>query len=50
VPVKQDIIALAANDFDRDGKIDLALVSASHGSLVMLRGDGKGSFLPFAPK
>jgi hypothetical protein len=30
--------------------MDLALVSASHSSVVMLRGDGKGTFLPFAPK
>jgi hypothetical protein len=44
----QDVIALAAGDFDRDGKVDLALVSASHHAVVMLRGDGKGGFSPFA--
>jgi hypothetical protein len=41
------MIALVAADFDRDGKVDLALVSASHNSVVMLRGDGKGGFSPF---
>jgi hypothetical protein len=50
VRIHQDIIALAAADFNRDKKIDLALVSASHSSLVMLRGDGKGRFSPFAAK
>jgi len=37
-------------DTNRDGKMDLALVSASHTSVVMLRGDGKGGFSPFAAK
>jgi len=46
--INQDIIALTAADFDRDGKMDLARVSASHSSVVMLRGDGKGGFSPFA--
>jgi hypothetical protein len=46
----QDILALAAADFDRDGKTDLALVSASHSSVVMLRGDGKGGFSLFESK
>jgi hypothetical protein len=48
--INQDIIALAAADFNRDRKIDLALVSASHSSVIMLRGDGKGGFSPFAAK
>ena len=43
----QDLIALAARDFDRDGIADLALVSASHGSVIMLRGEGTGRFSPF---
>jgi hypothetical protein len=47
IKTDQDIIALAASDFDRDGKTDLALVSASHNAVVMLRGDGSGKFSPF---
>ncbi|MGH7278897.1 MAG: FG-GAP repeat domain-containing protein [Candidatus Rokuibacteriota bacterium] len=44
VQIGHDIIALAAADFDRDGRSDLALVSASHHTLVLLRGDGAGGF------
>jgi hypothetical protein len=44
-----DIIALAAADLDRDGKVDVALVSSSHHAVVTLRGDGAGNFAPFAP-
>ena len=40
----QDGIALANDDFDKDGLIDLALVSASSHSLIFYRGDGKGNF------
>jgi hypothetical protein len=42
----QDVIALAAADFDRDGRQDLALVSASHHAVVVLLGDGTGGFSP----
>ncbi|MGH7398666.1 MAG: FG-GAP repeat domain-containing protein, partial [Candidatus Rokuibacteriota bacterium] len=44
----QDIIALGAGDLDRDGRADLALVSASHHSVTTLRGDGQGGFASFA--
>ena len=36
--------ALAAGDFDRDGKIDLAVASDSTQDLVVLLGDGRGRF------
>ncbi|HBD28785.1 MAG TPA: VCBS repeat-containing protein, partial [Deltaproteobacteria bacterium] len=39
-----DGIALANGDFDEDGLIDLALVSASSNSLIFYRGDGTGNF------
>ena len=35
-------------DFDKDGKADLALVSASHNAIVMLRGNGQGGFALFS--
>ena len=42
-----DGIAIENGDFDRDGKIDLAMVSASSHSLLFYRGDGKGGFDPW---
>jgi hypothetical protein len=46
----QDIIAIGVADFDRDGKADLALVSASHHAVVVLRGDGAGGFAPIGAR
>jgi len=35
---------IAAGDFNRDGKLDLAFTESLHGSLVVLLGDGRGAF------
>lgn len=44
----QDIIALAAGDFNEDTHADLALVSATSHAVVLWKGDGNGRFAPFA--
>jgi hypothetical protein len=44
---EQDGITLSHGDFDKDGIIDLALVSASSNSLIFYKGDGKGNFHPW---
>ena len=44
VITEEDGITLSHGDFDKDGIIDLALVSASSHSLIFYKGDGKGNF------
>ncbi len=48
MPTGQDVIALAAGDFDKDKRADLALVSATSHVVMLFRGDGTGHFKPFA--
>ena len=42
-----DGIAITNGDFNGDGVLDLAMVSASSHSLLFYRGDGKGGFNPW---
>ena len=44
---EHDGITLSNGDFNKDGIIDLALVSASSNSLIFYKGDGKGKFHPW---
>ena len=46
VPVDDSPWAVALGDFDGDGKLDAAVTSWSMGTVSLLRGDGRGDFLP----
>lgn len=41
-------VALAAGDFDQDGKPDVAVVNSGDATLAILRGNGDGTFAPKA--
>lgn len=47
VQVQNNPGAIAAGDFNEDGKQDLVVSSISDGSIVVLFGDGRGAFQPF---
>ena len=43
------LVPFGTHVLDRDGKSDLALVSASHHTVALLRGDGAGGFTLMFP-
>ena len=43
-PLSLETISVTAADFDHDGKLDLAVVTGDVGDVVLLLGDGRGSF------
>jgi trimeric autotransporter adhesin len=47
IAVADDLIAIIAADFDRDGKIDVAIAHGGNTNKIsLLRGDGRGGFAP----
>jgi len=46
VPEGEDIITVTSGDFDRDGRADLVLISASDNHVLIWQGQGDGTFYP----